>query len=37
MNILEKDEINQHLYDYYKANYGEFKTDKWFEQPAVKV
>lgn len=37
MNILEKDEINQHLYDYYKANYGEFKTDKWFEQPAVNV
>ena len=37
MNILEKNEINQLLYDYYKENYGELKTDKWFEQPAVNV
>ena len=37
MNILEKNEINQLLYDYYKENYGELKTDKWFEQPAANV
>ena len=37
MNILEKNMMNEHLYNYYKENYGELKTDKWFEQPAVNV
>ena len=37
MGILEKQEINKFLYDFYKENYGELETDKWFEQPAVNV
>ena len=37
MGILEKKVMNQCLYDYYKENYGELDTDKWFEQPAVNV
>ena len=37
MGILEKQEINKFLYDFYKETYGELKTDKWFEQPAVNV
>lgn len=37
MGLLEKKEINKLLYDFYKEKYGEFETDKWFEQPAVNV
>lgn len=37
MRILEKQEINKFLYDFYKENYGELETDQWFEQPAVNV
>ena len=37
MSLLEKQEISQYLYDYYKATYGELESDKWFEQPAVNV
>ena len=37
MRILEKQEINKFLYDFYKENYGELETDQWFEQPAANV
>ncbi len=35
--ILEKEELNNYLYQYYVENYGERDTDEWFEQPAVNV
>lgn len=35
--ILEKEELMNHLYQYYVDNYGERDTDEWFEQPAVNV
>ena len=37
MGLLEKQEISQFLYEFYKEKYGESETDKWFEQPAVNV
>lgn len=37
MGLLEKKEMNQFLYEFYKETYGELETDKWFEQPAVNV
>ncbi len=37
MRSLEKQEISQFLYEFYKEKYGESETDKWFEQPAVNV
>lgn len=37
MGLLEKKEMHQFLYEFYKENYGELETDKWFEQPAVNV
>lgn len=35
--ILEKEELNNYLYQYYVENYEERDTDEWFEQPAVNV
>lgn len=35
--ILEKEELNNYLYNYYVEHYGERDTDEWFEQPAVNV
>ena len=35
MRILDKNEIHQHLADFYKEKYGELDTDHWFQQPAV--
>ena len=35
--ILEQEELNNYLYQYYVENYGERDTDEWFEQPAVNV
>ena len=35
--ILNKSEMSQNLYDYYKEVYGEKDTDYWYEQPAVNV
>ena len=35
--ILEKEELNNYLYQYYVEHYGERDTDEWFEQPAVNV
>lgn len=37
MGLLEKKEMNQFLYEFYKETYGELETDKWFEQPVVNV
>ncbi|MDO4754766.1 MAG: hypothetical protein Q4A54_00330 [Parabacteroides sp.] len=37
MAILDKNEINNNLINYYKENFGELDTDEWFEQPAVNV
>lgn len=37
MGLLEKKEMPQFLYEFYKETYGELETDKWFEQPAVNV
>lgn len=37
MGLLEKKEMTQFLYEFYKETYGELETDKWFEQPAVNV
>lgn len=37
MRLLDKQEISQFLYEFYKETYGELETDKWFEQPAVNV
>ena len=37
MGLLEKQEISQLLYEFYKEKYGELETDKWFGQPAVNV
>ena len=37
MGLLEIQEISKILYDFYKENYGEKESDKWFEQPAVNV
>ncbi len=37
MRILDKNEIHQHLADFYKEKYGELDTDHWFQQPAVNV
>jgi len=31
MGLLEKQEISQFLYEFYKEKYGESETDKWFE------
>lgn len=35
--ILEKEELNNYLYNYYMEHYGERDTDEWLEQPAVNV
>ena len=35
--ILEKEELMNHLYQYYVEHYGECDTDEWMEQPAVNV
>lgn len=35
--ILEKEELNNYLYQYYVKNYGKRDTDIWYEQPAVNV
>lgn len=35
--ILEKEELNNYLYQYYIEHYGERDTDEWLEQPAVNV
>ena len=35
--ILEKEELNNYLYQYYMEHYGERDTDEWLEQPAVNV
>ena len=35
--ILDKSEMSQYLYEYYKEVYGEKETDYWYEQPAVNV
>ena len=35
--ILEKEEINSFLKNYYIEKFGERDTDIWFEQPAVNV
>lgn len=37
MEILKKEQFNEHLYKYYKEHYGEKDTDVWHEQPAVNV
>ncbi len=37
MGILTKSQINQRLYNYYKANYGESGGDIWYEPPALNV
>jgi len=37
LGLLEKSQMSQYLYNYYKENYGELETDKWYEQPAVNV
>ena len=37
MRILEKEELNKKLYEYYAQNYTERDTDEWFEQPAINV
>lgn len=37
MVILNKQEFNNYLYEYYKEHYGERDTDTWYEQPAVNV
>lgn len=37
MGLLDKQEINKFLHDFYKEKYGELETDKWFEQLAVNV
>ena len=37
MGLLEKQEISQFLYEFYKEKYEESEKDKWFEQPAVNV
>lgn len=35
--ILTKEQLGNCLYEYYKKNYGECETDKWYEQPALNV
>ena len=37
MKILDKENFNRNLYEYYVKQYGERDTDKWYEQPAVNV
>lgn len=37
MGLLEKQEISQFLYEFYKEKYGELETDKWVDQPAINV
>ena len=37
MAILEKEILNQKLNNYYKENFGENKSDFFFEQPAINV
>ena len=37
MAIIDKNEINHRLDDYYKTIYGDQETDKWFEQPVANV
>ena len=35
--ILKKEQFDAYLSEYYREHYGERKTDKWYEQPAVNV
>ena len=37
MAILNKEQFNNYLYEYYKEHYGEKETDVWYEQPANNV
>ena len=37
MAILEKEVLNQKLWNFYSENFGENETDFFFEQPAVNV
>lgn len=37
MAILNKEQLNNYLYEYYVEHYGERDTDIWYEQPAVNV
>lgn len=37
MAILTKEELNNHLREYYLEHFGERDSDEWFDPPAVNV